>query len=453
LPKNYLQGDYTDCSLASSDPLLYTAAMAPHSDLAPSPAAEIERAQAIASRFDLPVPFDVRNFPDRGNINRQTYLISAVAPEGCREYLLQLLNPEIFTEPHAVMEQMIACIRAQQGALSDGVQSETGWQIIQLVPTVEGKDYLEIPTAHGNECWRMMVKIHNTFTYKSLQEIQDADQRLRVAEEAGRGLAFFGNLTAGMDASRIGTSLPGYRDTENYYNQLLAILAGCRSIEQAKRFFPPDPVVQERTEKLFFISCDIAEHRRRLDDSQLRPWIDLALEQQAFGLTLSRKLKSGELTKRVVHGDTKLDNFLFSLRTGKVKALVDLDTIMAHTWLSDWGDTVRSLVNIAGEREKDLEKIDVDQEVFGALARGFLDSARQVKPEEIKLMIDAPPIMALELGVRFLADYLRGDSYFRLNPGEPPDLNRIRALVQFTLFKRLRSKATALGRIVQSLHH
>jgi hypothetical protein len=425
--------------------------MAPRPGPNSSPAQRIERAQTIASRFDLPAPLTICDFVDKGNINQQTYLISAITGGGCREYLLQLLNPEVFTEPHAVMAGMTACIRAQQKALSQGIQSEAEWETIRLIPTREGKDYLEIPAAHGKECWRMMVKIRDAFAYRSLQEIHDSARRLRVAEEAGRGLALFGNLTAGMDASKIGSSLPGYRDTEEYYNQLLAILAGCQSLEQAKQFLPGDPVTRKCTEKLFLLSCSMEEHRRRLDDLQVHACIRMAREQQAFGLTLSRKLQSGEIARTVVHGDTKLDNFLFSTKTGKVKALVDLDTIMAHTWLSDWGDMVRSLVNIAGERERDMEKIDLDQEIFGALARGFLTSAREVKPGEIELMIDAPPIMALELGVRFLTDYLRGDSYFRLKPGEPPDLNKIRALVQFRLFKRFRSKAEPLGGILQAL--
>jgi N-acetylhexosamine 1-kinase len=132
---------------------------------------------------------------------------------------------------------------------------------------------------------------------------------------------------------------------------------------------------------------------------------------------------------------------------------VDLDTIMLHTWLSDWGDMVRSFVNIAGERESDLEKIDVDLKIFKALAKGFLGSARQAKPDEIDLMIDAAQIMALELGVRFLADYLRGDSYFQLRPGEPPDLNKIRALVQFRLFECIGSKTDDLQRVIQLLCH
>ena len=151
----------------------------------------------------------------------------------------------------------------------------------------------------------------------------------------------------------------------------------------------------------------------------------------------------------LVHGDTKLENFLFSDSTKKAVALVDLDTIMPHTRLTDWGDMVRSLTNIAGERETEPDKIRMDIEVFKALLRGFLSAAGTIPMQEIDLMADAPQIMALELGVRFLADYLRGDTYFRLMPEDPPDLNRTRAIVQFYLFEDMRRNIPLMKRLIR----
>jgi hypothetical protein len=162
-------------------------------------------------------------------------------------------------------------------------------------------------------------------------------------------------------------------------------------------------------------------------------------------------MDSGRIRRLAIHGDTKLDNFLFSTRTGRVKALVDLDTIMPHSWLADWGDMVRSLVNVAGEKERDLSRVRVDMDVYRAVARGFLSTAQEVTPAEVDLMVDAPQIIALELGLRFLTDYLRGDSYFRLGPADPPDLNRVRAMAQLALFRRLRERADETRRFVEDL--
>ena len=152
-----------------------------------------------------------------------------------------------------------------------------------------------------------------------------------------------------------------------------------------------------------------------------------------------------------IHGDTKLDNFLFCMRSGRVKALIDLDTIMPHTWLADWGDMLRSLVNVAGEKEPDMAKVRADLDVYRAIARGFLGTAREVTPAEVALMPEAVRIIALELGVRFLADYLRGDTYFKLSPADPPDLNKRRALVQLSLFERLRESEAEVKSLIAGL--
>ena len=172
------------------------------------------------------------------------------------------------------------------------------------------------------------------------------------------------------------------------------------------------------------------------------------MQEEPFGLTLLRGLEGGNIRTVAIHGDTKLDNFLFCARTGRAKSLVDLDTIMPHTWLADWGDMVRSLVNLAGEKERDQSKVGVDFEIYRALARGFLSTARRVTDAEVALMPEAVQIIALELGVRFLADYLRGDTYFKLSPTDPPDLNKVRAKVQLELFKRLRDCSDALKQSV-----
>ncbi|MEJ2080973.1 MAG: mucin desulfatase, partial [Acidobacteriota bacterium] len=88
-------------------------------------------------------------------------------------------------------------------------------------------------------------------------------------------------------------------------------------------------------------------------------------------------------------------------------------------------------------------------DVFDAIARGFLRTSRTILEEEVQLMVDAARVLALELGVRFLTDYLRGDTYVRLSRTDPPDLNRVRAVGQLTLFRRLHSETEALRRSIE----
>jgi hypothetical protein len=416
------------------------------------PSTTLGQARQIASRFDLPGEPEAFDFPEKGNINRETFLIVTAQAGHRNEYILQMLNPDVFTRPQSVMEAMVSCIQAQQRAVSTGMlRKGEEWEPVRLIPTREGGMYLEVPDRTGPKCWRMMRKISNARSYRSLREIPDAMQRFEVAEQAGKGLALFGILTASMDVSAIGSPLPGYRDTSLYYDQLASVLKGCRTIEDAAQWLPVDPVLRQSTEPHFLLHISPEEYRSRLKDPQTKRLAAVAMEQKSFAVVLLDELRSGNLRKVAVHGDTKLDNFLFSTRTGKVKALVDLDTIMPHTWLTDWGDLARSLVNVAGERERDPDKIEVDLEIFRALARGFLEFAHPMTGREINLMVDAAQIMALELGVRFLADYLRGDSYFKISADEPRDLNKVRAMVQFSVFEKLRGHADSAKRYIQEL--
>ncbi len=408
----------------------------------------------IAALFELQGPFEVFDFPYKGNINRQTYLILAGQPGAREEYVLQMLNPQVFSQPRAVMKAMVSCIQAQEEALSrSALQGENEeWEPIRLVSSRDGKAYVEVADEEGIGCWRMMARIRDSRFYRSLGEIQDSSERLRVAQEAGKGLAFFGILTALREPSEIGCPIPGYRDTSLYYDQLMSVLAGNRTLLEAAAHLPQDPAVRQSTETHFLIHIHSDEYKRRLEDPKVRRCITLALNEKQFCLKLQRSVRAGDLKKVVVHGDTKLENFLFSTRTGKVKALVDLDTVMQHTWLTDWGDAVRSLINIAGEQQSEPERIEVDLKVFEALARGFLGIARCADLKEPNLMAEAGQIMALELGVRFLTDYLRGDTYFRLQPSDGRDLNRTRALVQFSIFEKLRNEADHAKQIIGNLY-
>jgi hypothetical protein len=392
----------------------------------------------IACRFKLSEPFKVSDFPGKGNIHKQTFLIAAGPPGNIREYLLQMLNTEVFTRPDTVMDTMVSCIRAQNKALSEiALQGDAEWESIRLIPTKDGAAYLKTDDSDPPQYWRMMARIRNVRSYGSLNEIPSSDERLRIAEEAGKGLALFRTLTAGMNVKEVPEPLPGYRNTALYYDQLDSVLKGNRTFEESLVRLPSDPTLRQSTGRHFLVQLDPHKYRIRMKNPQVRRLAALALENRSYCLKLQKKLKSGNLRTVVVHGDTKLDNFLFSTITGKVKALVDLDTVMPHTWLSDWGDMTRSLINVSGEKMGNPDGIKIDLDIFKALARGFIGSSRPLPRHEVELMVDAARIMALELGVRFLTDYVRGDTYFRLGAGDPADLNRIRAAVQFSIFQGL----------------
>lgn len=401
----------------------------------------LAQAARLMARFDLPRPLEAFDFPEKGNINQHTYIVRS-GRGGADEYLLQKINQAVFIRPKNVMAAMIECLRAQNEALRmQPLPPGEEWVTIHLIPTLDGRDYLETCEGRREGVWRMMERIPNAITYKSLSELPTVEEQLRVASEAGRGLALFGNLTQGMHLKELENPLPGYRDTRIYFDQLRSVLAHTPDLESARPYLPPDAVVCASVESHFHLHCSHAEHLRRLNDPEVRALLEIAESSLEFGLRLQEDREAGAIRTVAVHGDTKLDNFLFDARTGRAKALVDLDTIMPHTWLSDWGDMVRSLVNVAGEKEPDPGRVQVDMAIYEAIARGFLRTARGLPRAETQRMHDAVRTIALELGVRFLSDYLRGDSYFLVGPADPPDINLIRARVQLTLYQRLTERA------------
>ncbi len=418
-----------------------------------TPPVSLEHACRITGFFDLPEPRKISDYPGKGNVHRCTYLVEAGPPGNRGEYLLQMLNTDVFADPAAVMKTMIACIEAQKIAMSEGALHENeGWEPLRLIPTKEGMPYLKTEDRGRVQFWRLMSRIGGVRSYKSLGTVPDPGQRLKIAEETGKGLALFQILTAGMNPADVPVSLPGYRDTSLYFDQLDSILEGNRTLDQAAPRLPSDPLLLKSTGPFFLVHLDSEEFRFRLQDREVQKLASLAFDQRRYCLKLQKKLTSGVLQKAIVHGDTKLENYLFDARTNRVKSLVDLDTVMPHTWLSDWGDMARSLINISGERERRPDEIEIDMNIFKALARGFFRPGPLPPRGEMELMVDAARIMALELGVRFLSDYLRGDTYFGTDDRVSQGLNKIRAAVQFSVFRRLGDMASEAGRSIAELY-
>jgi len=386
----------------------------------------------IASEFDVGTINGLEYFVERGNINLHTFLVQN---EDGVSFLLQRLNTDVFTQPYRLMDTMQEWIKCQSASVAArGAQ----WVPITLVPTQSGAPYLDLSDASGHSVWRTMVRIPDTLSYKSLGQVPTRLKSLALAEETGRGLALNSDLVADMPADQLVSSLPGYRDTAGYFGQFHSVLAGNFAAEDVDGLLPTDPEVRRATSALYRLAIDPVEAERRREDPEVAPYIEQILADEDWAKGMQQAVAAGEVRRTAVHGDTKIENFLFCKYTGQVRSLVDLDTIMPYTWLADWGDMVRSLANVAGEREPDTTQIQVDQEVYAAVTRGFLGTAQEATPAETAWMPEAVETIATELGVRFLTDYLRGDNYFLLGPGDPPDLNKTRGIGQLTLARRLR---------------
>ena len=152
----------------------------------------------------------------------------------------------------------------------------------------------------------------------------------------------------------------------------------------------------------------------------------ISAREQELG-TLCRMLRSGALPLRVTHNDTKLNNVLLDEKTGLARSVLDLDTVMPGLSAYDFGDAVRFGASSAAEDETDLSKVFLRLDLYRAFLEGYLDACGHALTEnEISVLPLGAKIITIELGMRFLTDYLDGDVYFKIDR-PTQNLDRCRA--------------------------
>ncbi len=158
-------------------------------------------------------------------------------------------------------------------------------------------------------------------------------------------------------------------------------------------------------------------------------------------------MTKGELPLRVTHNDTKLNNIMLDEETKKGIAIIDLDTVMPGLSIYDFGDSIRFGANTACEDETDLTRVSLDMELFESYVEGFLEGAKGGLTErEIDELIYGAWNMTMECGMRFLTDYLEGDTYFKI-ARDGHNLDRARN--QFALVKDMEAKEEEMKKVVE----
>ena len=183
----------------------------------------------------------------------------------------------------------------------------------------------------------------------------------------------------------------------------------------------------------------------RLDEVQ--PEIAFCRQYEQEVRALVDALEQGEIPLRVTHNDTKLNNVLLDSKTGRGVCVIDLDTVMPGLTAYDFGDAIRTGANTAEEDERDLSRVQFSLPMFEAFTRGFLKEAGQtLTAREIELLPMGAKLMTLECGMRFLADHLNGDKYFRVHR-EGHNLDRART--QFELVRHMEENWQNMADIVR----
>jgi hypothetical protein len=176
-----------------------------------------------------------------------------------------------------------------------------------------------------------------------------------------------------------------------------------------------------------------------------QPEIDFALAHES----ITGVLVEASLPERITHNDTKFNNVLLDDATGESLCVVDLDTVMPGLALYDFGDMVRTTTSPAAEDERDLSKVTMQFPLFEALVRGYLTAAGEfLSATEKKFLAFSGKLITFEIGIRFLADYLAGDTYFKIHR-EGHNLDRCRT--QFKLVESIESQEEKMNRLVETI--
>ncbi len=337
-----------------------------------------------------------------GHINH-TFLVTV---QGVKErYILQRINSFVFTRPLEVMENMMRVTEY----LQDRIREEGGdpdRETIRLIPAKTGKPWTEDPEG---QVWRVMLCVPDTVS----PELPDDPE---ILEECGRAFGTFSRRLKHFPAATLHETIHAFHDTPSRLRQL----------EEA--------AAADACGRLKDVAEEMAFARAREADTRI----------------LTGACAAGILPLRVTHNDTKVNNVLLDRETGKAVCVVDLDTVMPGLLAYDFGDAIRVGACSAEEDEPDASKVHLVLPRFEAFARGFLPELRADISEAELLSLEAGArLMTYECGIRFLADHLNGDRYFRIHrPGQ--NLDRARA--QFALLADMERHQPEMKEILMGLY-
>lgn len=351
-----------------------------------------ENLKDVLSKFNIDTEIDLYG---SGNIN-DTYL--------CKDcgFILQRINTEVFKNPDDVMENIYNVTRH----IAEKIEKNGGEprrETLNLIPTKTGEIYYK---TDSGDCFRMYKLVENTVSY-------DIAQNPQTLTSAGRAFGKFQRLLSDFPAEKLHETIVDFHNTPVRVTQL----------EDA-------------------IKNDLSHRIEQAKDE-----IAFARKYKKYANIITDAIKNGEVPVRVTHNDTKLNNVLFDKKSGEGICVIDLDTVMPGSLLYDFGDAMRYGASNCEEDETDTNKIWFDLEKLDAFSQGFLEEVGScLTNKEIELLPVSALIIAIELGMRFLTDYLNGDIYFKTRY-ETHNLDRARN--QFILAMDIEKKLPQIIEIVK----
>ena len=344
-----------------------------------------------------------------GHINK-TYALTYKQNNGeSKKYILQYVNDEVFPNLPELMKN-IKNVTSYMEKKAKEKGEDLSRLTIKMIDTLD-----ENPNSLYNKCWRMEEFIDNTKTYLTTED-------LNILEEAGRAAGKFQKNLHGFKADELYEIIPKFHFTPNRVKQLNDALFSIENQEKRKERF------------------DLAKDE-----------IDFVTNEERLKRTsiITDKLQNNEIPLRVTHNDTKLSNILFDKDTDKAVCLIDLDTVMPGALCYDFGEGLRTGITTAKEDEQDLSKIKIDINRFESYSKGFLSEVKDtITKEELETLPLGVWMMTYENAIRFLADYLNGDTYFATDKNIE-NHNLVRAKAQLEILKQLEEQEERMKGVIR----
>lgn len=319
-----------------------------------------------------------------------------------KAYLLQQINTVVFKNPAGLMDNFVKVteyLKEKIAAYGGDTERET----LTAIKTVDGKNLVESPDG----AYRLMIFIDAI----SINAAENPEQLYSVAATFGK----FQNMLADYPADTLFEVIPDFHNTP-------------------KRFEHLETAIKENA-------------AGRLGDVSAE--VEYALSMQNRISAVTDGFRDGSVPLRVTHNDTKLNNVLLDKQTYEGVCVIDLDTVMPGSYLYDYGDALRFAGNNTAEDDPDLSKVYLDFDKFAAFTRGYLSEVKSVlTPRELELLPFAIELMTFECGIRFLTDYLNGDTYFKITY---PEHNLVRARNQFKLAQDIDKNLDKMAAFIASL--
>lgn len=349
---------------------------------------DYDRLKGIIGEFNINGSITSINPINNGIINT-TYV--ATLSDG-RRFLLQRVNTNIFKEPYRLMkniENVVEYIRQNDGSSRD---------YLTVIKTKEGSPLFvdEDEFSHKNY-YRLYNYIENTISYNKVDSCD-------IAYKAGKAFGHFQSVLHNYPIEQLEETIENFHNTKKRY---IDFINSCNKDALGRTTLASEEIQEVKSREAI---CGVI--------------VDL--------------LDKNEIPYRVTHNDTKINNVLIDANTKDPVAVIDLDTVMPGSGLYDYGDGVRSAASTAYEDETDLSKVSLDMEKFKAYTDGYLsEMALYLTDGEVSNMANSIRIITLELAMRFLEDYLNGDTYFKTDY-ESHNLDRARN--QLKLVKDIEEK-------------